>query len=302
MSSAPEPPAGAEAGPSPPGLGAAFLLGLAAWLLTVMAAAPLVGWASPPTAMGVGAVLGFGGLGTLLARRLPPPVEERIGLRGFDPRLLLALLLLVPAAILASELDNLVKATIPPAVPEPPPDAAPGEEPAAEPVELSRWLLVEGVVVMVLLRPVVEEFFFRGVLLQGLVAHHGTVGGVAAAALLSALAETGFGVPLGPTLFVSVLLQGLAVGVLLGAVRVVSGSLLAPILLLAALRGFGGVMVLFRETLPIPGFNAPGDHTPALFLTPALLSVGLGVAALARAEPPPPPPPPPPAEAPPGGA
>jgi membrane protease YdiL (CAAX protease family) len=264
-------------GPPPPGLRDAVLLSVLAWLASVMAAAPLIGWASPLTALAVGAVVGFGGIGTLVARQLPPPADARLGLRGFPPAFLGVLALLaVSIAILASELDNVVKALlsgVPPAAP-----TEPGEPSASAP---AAWLLVEGVIVMVLLRPVVEEFFFRGVLLQGLVARYGSAAGIGITALLSAACEAFLVLPSGAVSFASIAAQGLFVGAVLGGVRLASGSLLAAVLLLAAMRAFGGVSVAFADGLTIPGFNAPGPHTPPAFLLLALAGAATG-AFLAR--------------------
>jgi membrane protease YdiL (CAAX protease family) len=57
-------------------------------------------------ALGVGEAFGIGGVATLAARRVPDPQPERLGLRGFSPRLLPALLCLVPLVFLTSEIDN----------------------------------------------------------------------------------------------------------------------------------------------------------------------------------------------------
>lgn len=277
MSADAPPPAGDAPPPPPPGIGGAFAFSVVAWFVTVTFAAPLLGWASLPTALAVGAVVGFGGVGTLVARRLPAPAEQTLGMRGFPLRFLGVLALLVPAAILTSEIDNWVAL----ALPRPAPEAgAGGEAGAAEP--LSGWLVAEGVIAMVLLRPVVEEFFFRGVLFHGLVANHGAAVAVAVAALLSAASEAAFAAPLGSSRLVAAGLEALLVGALLGGVRVASGSLLAPILLQSALRAFGALAVLLHEHLPIPGFNVPGDHTPLGVLLPALACVATGTLLLRR--------------------
>ncbi len=61
-------------------------------------------------ALGVGEALGVGGVATIAARWVPDPQAERIGLRGFSPRLVPLLLCLVPLVFLASELDNVGRA------------------------------------------------------------------------------------------------------------------------------------------------------------------------------------------------
>ena len=126
-----------------------------------------------------------------------------------------------------------------------------------------------------------EEFFFRGVIQQGVVAALGTRGGIVFTAALFALVRT--------SLFASDAyhatsfgLQALGLGVLLGFVRLASGSILASALLLSAIEASGVLAHAFRETVPIPGFNAGGAHTPLSFLLPAALSVAAGVWLLAR--------------------
>ncbi len=57
-------------------------------------------------AVGVGEALGVGLVATLAARRVPEPQAERLGLQGFAPRLIPALICIVPIVFLTSELDN----------------------------------------------------------------------------------------------------------------------------------------------------------------------------------------------------
>ncbi len=71
-------------------------------------------WATPTAAIGIGTVLGLGGAGMLGAANIPPPHAERVGLR--DCRAAASccrVLLLLPIAILASEMDNVVSALLP---------------------------------------------------------------------------------------------------------------------------------------------------------------------------------------------
>ncbi|NNF39469.1 MAG: CPBP family intramembrane metalloprotease, partial [Gemmatimonadetes bacterium] len=133
-----------------------------------------------------------------------------------------------------------------------------------------------------LLRPVVEEFFFRGVILQGLVERHHVAVAVLATALLSSLSEAGLNAPLGTTLAISALVQGLFMGAVLGWVRLATGSLLAAIGLQIATRGVGGLAVWAGDLAPVAGFNAPGDHTPVAILVPAAAAVVTGLVWLTR--------------------
>jgi membrane protease YdiL (CAAX protease family) len=255
--------------PTPQPLGAVVLTAFA-WSVLVLLTALATPAAGGTLGLALGTLLGFGGAGTLAARAMPPPADRRIGLAGFAPRLLVPLVLLLPVVLLASELDNQVSARLFAGAKPPAPDAAPG------PLDTLEWVLFG-----VLLRPAIEEFFFRGVVQQGVVAALGTSGGIFFTAVLFALVRmslfardayhaTSFG------------LQALAIGVLLGVVRLTSGSILASALLLAALEAAGLLAHPLRETLPIPGFNAGGAHTPLAWLAPAALSVAAGLLLLAR--------------------
>jgi membrane protease YdiL (CAAX protease family) len=256
-----------EEGPLPSPLGAAlmtllaFVLVLFGWILFAPATGHALGLA-------LGLCLGFGGVGTLGARSLSGAAEERLGLRGFAPRFLLPMLLFLPALVLASELDNLVRPLFP-ALPLPE-DAPPGPE-------ALRLAALELAITSALLRPVVEEFFFRGVVQQGVVAHFGALGGVAYTAALFGLATGGIALPFGPDRAASDAVQAAGLGLLLGLLRQASGSLLAPIVAACALEALGlASVLLFADALPIAGYNAAGDHTPVSVLAPCAAAVALG--------------------------
>lgn len=244
---------------------AAILLTASAWsvmvLLTLLATPPAGGLLG----LSLGLLFGFGGVGTLAARGVPPPAERRIGLVGFAPRLCLPLALLVPAVLLNSELDNWLQAALFPSAVSAAAEAAPGTLATLE------WVLFA-----VLLRPVLEEFFFRGVIQQGVVAALGPARGVLLTTLLFALVRTSL---FGSDAYHAVSLgaQALATGLLLGFVRLASGSILYCVLLQTALEGAGVLSVVLRDTLPITGFNAEGAHTPLAWLLPAAGSVAIGV-------------------------
>lgn len=65
-------------------------------------------------ATAIGTVVGVGGVATLAARRVAEPQAVRLGLVGLDWRVVPVLLALVPAALLAKELDNLAVRWSPP--------------------------------------------------------------------------------------------------------------------------------------------------------------------------------------------
>lgn len=235
------------------------------------------------TAAAVGLAFGFGGVGTIAARAVPPPQAERLGLRGFRLGFLPPILLFLPTAILCSEIDNVAKVWLQP------PDADAIQQRVAERLRLDDWLsAAETVILTVGIAPVIEEFFFRGVLQQGLVARLGALRGLALTALLFGV---GHGSPeLSAASWLVAASGTFLYGVAFGLLRLWSGSLLAPILLHMAVNGVGLLGIAFAEALPIPGYNAAGEHTPAFVLALSLASVGLAVwlgVRASRSEPPP---------------
>ncbi len=248
----------------------ALLLTSFAWCVFVLATALTTPETGGSFGLALGLLLGFGGAGTLAARSVPPPAERRIGLAGFAPHLLLPLALLTPVVLLLSELDNGVAALL-----------FPGEKPATGALTPSGLDTLEWVLFAVLLRPVLEEFFFRGVVQQGVVAALGPGRGVLYAAALFALVRA--------SLFAgdayhatSLGAQALWLGALLGFVRLASGSILPGVLLSMALEAAGVLSLQLQSTLAIPGFNAGGAHTPLVWLLPSAFSVGAGIVLLVR--------------------
>jgi membrane protease YdiL (CAAX protease family) len=255
--------------PSPSPLGAITLTGMA-WSVMVLVTALATPSTGGTLGLALGTALGLGGAGTLAARALPAPAERRIGLAGFAPRLLVPVLLLVPSVLLTSEVDNWIARLFPAAEP-----AAPGE-PAIDGLATLELLLFA-----VLLRPVLEEFFFRGVLQQGVVGALGPVRGTVLVAVLFALVRASFG--LGDAhRALSLGAQALLDGLLLGGLRLASGSIL-PGVALSMLAGGASVAALAaEERFPIPGFTGDDPHTPLAWLAPAALSVTLGIVWLVR--------------------
>jgi membrane protease YdiL (CAAX protease family) len=256
-----------EERPVPSPFGAATLT-LLAWALTMVGEA-LFADVGAAFAVAVGLCIGLGGVGTLAARSVPSPADVRLGLLGFRPAFLVPILLMLPSVVLASEIDNWVRplfAALPP--PEP-------AQPAPDEEEL-RLVAIESVITLVLLRPVLEEFFFRGVVQQGLVAHLGALGGVVQTALLSGLTAGGLAL-VAPGLVASEAAQTAFLGLLLGLLRHTSGSVLASMVAAVGMRVLGFVAVAMASSVPIRGFNTPGpDHTPLAILAPCATLVALG--------------------------
>jgi len=259
--------------PFPSPLTASLLTMMGAFFSTAIALT-LSDWASPTAAAGIGTVLGMGGAGLLGAANVPPPHAERVGLRGLRRRQLLPLLLLLPIALLASEVDNVIGVLLPA------PDAQPVVQEAVETASReARLSLLETAIVGVGLVPVVEEWFFRGVLQQGLIATMGAAAGIFVTALFFAL---GHGAGLSPQAWASMLAQALLLGITYGYARHKTGSLLAPILLHVGVNGMGVAAMAAPQIVAVPGYNAPGAHTPLLVLLPALVSVAVGVWLLSK--------------------
>jgi membrane protease YdiL (CAAX protease family) len=260
--------------PFPSPLAASLLTMMGAFFTTAIALM-VSDWASPTAAVGIGTVLGIGGAGLLGAVNVPPPHAERVGLRGLRRRQLLPLLLLLPIAFLASEVDNVVTALLPA------PDVQPEVQEAVETLSSdTRLALLETALVGVGLVPVVEEWFFRGVVQQGLVATMGAAGGIFVTALFFAL---GHGAGLTPQAWVALIAQTLVLGLTFGYARHKTGSLLAAILLHIGVNGMGVAVMAAPQIVAVPGYNAPGEHTPLLVLWPALVSVAAGIWLLSKA-------------------
>ncbi len=259
--------------PFPSPLAASLLTMMGAFFTTAIALM-LSDWASPTAAAGIGTVLGMGGAGLLGAANIPPPHAERVGLRGLCRRQLLPLLLLFPVALLVSEIDNGVTALFPAPVVQ---QAVQGSVERLD--SDTRLSLLETAIVAVGLVPVVEEWFFRGVVQQGLVATMGATGGILVTALFFALAQ---GAGLTPQSWAALIAQTLVLGVTLGYARHRTGSLLAPIVLHIGVNGLGVAAMAAPHIVSVPGYNAPGSHTPLSVLLPALASVAVGIWLLSK--------------------
>ena len=221
-------------------------------------------------AMGVGYALGLGAVATLAAKQVPEPHAPRLGLQGFSPALIGALVCLLPVLLLVSEIDNYWKLLMP---------ASPEVEALRRELENlirrdSPFALAQTSIVALGIVPIVEGFFFFGVILQGLVARLGRGRGLfLTAALYSLVHFPASGAP-GDTLVPFT--TWLTLGALMGLGRLASGSILPPIALGAGFAALHLAADLGRQAVPIPGFNAPGEHTSGFILLAAGASVALG--------------------------
>ncbi len=259
--------------PPPPGLIESALFTGLAWISVPLVASLALPFTTPTAALGIAITLGVGGVALLGASRVLPPQAERLGLRGFPLRRGLPLLLLLPTLVLTSEVDNLLREVAPP------PDAHEIAERTRERVATGTPLaLTETLIVVAGLAPIAEEWLFRGVIQQGLVARHGAVAGVVLTAVLFGVGHGGPGIS--AQAWLAVATAGFATGVVLGVARAVTGSLLAPILLHGALNALATAALALGERFPVAGLNAPGAHVPAAWLVASAASVALGLGLL----------------------
>jgi membrane protease YdiL (CAAX protease family) len=270
------PERGAPAAPPFPSPLQASLLAVLGVVLTGATAAMLIRVTSPTTAVGFATVLGVGAAGLLGAAHVPPPHGARLGLRGLRLLHVPPLLLLAPVTLLAAALEPLLAAWLPP------PDAPAVADRVREVLPTGDALaLVETAVVTVGLAPIVEEWLFRGVIQQGLVARLGGPVGVATTALLFALGHGGGGFSAQST--AAVVAQIFVIGLGFGYAREVTGSLLAPIGLHAAVNAIG-VLGLAATAEAAGGAGLEPEQSPVVTLA-SLASVALGAWWLRRIPP-----------------
>jgi membrane protease YdiL (CAAX protease family) len=218
------------------------------------------------SSLGVGEALGVGLVATFAAGRVAEPQRERLGLRGFDPSFIPWLVMLLPTIVVLSELENILRAFVPP--PEIPEAMERLQE---EFMGTGALAMFETAVVAVGISPVVEEWLFRGVIQQGLVAQLARARGVILTAGLYAIVHVG-PAPSAPATL-SPFLHSFLLGVVLGAVRLATGSVLAPILLSAGVSALGLIALGTADIFPIEGLSATGSHTSLTLLLPCLAGV-----------------------------
>ncbi len=218
----------------------------------------------------VGAVLGLGGIGVLVARVVPEPSAQRLGLTPFPLSALAPIGLLLPAVLLVSEVDNWIRIAF--------------AAKQSQTLGVATIPAPEAILLAVLLSPVLEEFFFRGVLLQGCVS---ALGRARAALYVAALQvvlvpsivilDAFSGKPPSTAALVSQGVGALLMGIVYGSMRLATGSLLPSIVLSGGIAALGIAAGAFPDRMAIAGFNAPGATTSLAVLVPAAASVAAGV-------------------------
>jgi len=260
--------------PLPSLLGAIALTG-AAWGTVYFWTRVAMDWTGPRLALGIAVTIGYGLVGALALRGAARSWATSIGLRPFPLRSLLSIVLLVPALLLAMEVQGLVRLAF-------------GRAGGVGVFEWSRGLvtgasglpLLGSLFLFVILVPSVSEWFFRGVLQQGLVERLGRTRGLLLTSLLYALTVAGTRSPVGS--WIAVVIAAFGLGVLLGAIRITSGSVVAAALLHGGFNLVGVVGWLISPATPVPAFTAPGSSLPVVVLVPAMLSVAAGSVLLWR--------------------
>jgi membrane protease YdiL (CAAX protease family) len=184
---------------------------------------------------------------------------RKLALRRFSPwQCLLVLLLLVPQAVVASELANLVHEVVR-WIDSPFLDQL-NDMSWVESFAKQPWpLILLGACVFPALG---EELLFRGVLSRGLIAWHGVMAGSIFASVLFGLMH------LVPAQAVATIV----IGLVLQLVFLCTRSLWAPILLHLLNNAMAFSAVRFGSVIPLPGFTVDAEHIPPLVVLAALLA------------------------------
>jgi len=265
MSQHPNPTVGPEAARHFPGPFAALLITFGAWFAAIVVMS-LFGGKPDIGTLGIGQAVGFALVAVVATQRIPQPQAERIGLRGIAPSILPLLLLLLPVVFLTSELDNILRELLP--------VATPPEARADVPSLLDRANLygtLQRVIVIVGLAPVMEEWVFRGIIQQGLMGSMGRRSGLALTALLFSLGQ--LGALFSSSTVISYLVVTFIHGLVLGFVRLSTGSLLASMLFHAGMSAMSLSAAYLVDVFPIEGFNTLESHTPLSILLPSAFAV-----------------------------
>ncbi|MFI5314299.1 MAG: type II CAAX prenyl endopeptidase Rce1 family protein [Myxococcota bacterium] len=222
------------------------------------------------SAMGMGALVTYGGLFALCASRFRLPPSRQLAFVTAPASAWLAVLFLAASVVVTSEIDNVVKSLLPPPL-------MPAQLPEVPPYFGAALALVQiGVF------PLVYDVFFRGVLQPIATTRIGVIPGVILSALLSGFASAFL--PAVTALGLWALVPALLNALILCILRQSAGSLW-PVLALSSLWGAVQICANY-QVFGLAGFDAGGAHTPAIWVAGAALltAVGLGLCrAAARA-------------------
>jgi len=264
-------------------------------------------------AYGVGRAIGVGAVASMAAQRIGEPQAERLGLQRLDLQAIPLILCLIPAVLLASELDNFAydwagdepgmaapfqserESTLgeaatseerdraeadgyDPLVPDVPFDPVESEATPAE---------VQAVPQLLDLNDPATRFQ-AFIVMVGIIPlvdcflFFGVIqqGLIRRRGLLRGVVITGLfwmllrDVPIvGMTRFFVGSAALLGMGTLLGLVRVATGSILGPMLLASAWAAIEFLALATHEQIPLPGLNVEGTHLPWLVSTASAVIV-----------------------------
>jgi len=213
------------------------------------------------SAIGMGAIVTYGGLFALCAARFRVPPSRQLAFGSAPAAAWLAVIFLAASIVLTSEVDNVVKSLLPP-----PPE--PAQLPEAPPYFGAALALV-----YIGVFPLVYDVFFRGVLQPLATTRIGVIPGVILTTVMSGFASAFIPAvtSLGFWAFVPALLNALILCIL----RQSAGSLW-PVLALHVLWGIAMICANYR-IFGLAGFDAGGAHTPLVWVAGAALLTGVGL-------------------------
>jgi membrane protease YdiL (CAAX protease family) len=213
------------------------------------------------SAIGMGALITYGGLFALCAARFRLPPSRQLAFGPAPASAWLAVVFLAASIVLTSEVDNVVKALLPP-----PP--APAPMPEAPPYFGAALALV-----YIGVFPLVYDVFFRGVLQPLATTRIGVIPGVILTTVISGFAS-GF-LPAITSLGLWALVPALLNALILCILRQSGGSLF-PVLSLHVLWGVAQICASY-QVFGLAGFDAGGPHTPLVWVAGAALLTGVGL-------------------------
>ena len=296
------PKPGRDSGGPYPSVGSALMLTLLAILAAGFTGVAFIDFGLL-AAVGIGQAIGIGAVATMGAKRVPEPQAERLGLRALDPEAIPVILCLVPAILLASELDNIAydwtpeasEAGIERSLDDPNRvDDTYGEEANVEPgtevpsgdtlpafgAETAEEIGIEDETPTRLIDPDDPAAVLQAIVVMvGIVPiveeflYRGVIqqGLVQRLGLIRGVSMTALlwtllrPAPIaGFPRFLAAVIASFALGWALGIVRVATRSILGPILLSAGWAAIGLGAMVMEERMELPGMNVEGTHLPLL--------------------------------------
>jgi membrane protease YdiL (CAAX protease family) len=213
--------------------------------------------------------IAYGLVGALALPQVPRPWIARLGIAPLKAKYWLHVALLVPALYVGVELQAGVRLLA-------------GRPGGVGIYVLNRELVTTGnggsllgvALLALVVSPVLTEWFFRGVVQQGVVDRLGTTRGLLLTSALTAIPQAAPRED--PFVWIAVVLSVAWWGFVAGALRITTGSLVAPIAVHAGWNALWLATVLGAESMPIPGFTVTGRSLPVAIVVPAALCTAAG--------------------------